>query len=269
MHPLGPQDGDTPLHKATLYTSMDVAALLVQAGADLAQANKINGASGGCTPLLVALDQGMPDFAALYVNHGANVNAVDAGKDSVLHKAARSGLSDILVVMIKKGAVPDINKDGEKPSDVASGLTTVAKDVLKQAEAKEEQRKAAIAAEAALAAADAAAAAAGGKAGKRGGSGHGGSGHGRWGKGKDGGGAGGGDLDDIGEMVKRAGKTDSSNSNNSRGAQRKWSVNSPAEQQQQQKQRERHVAREQQQQQQRAAAAAAAGDGKKGCCVLM
>ena len=76
-----PKGGFTALHFAAQYGAGDAAGLLAEAGGSLEATEP-----DGVTPLMMAIINGHYDVAAILVNKGANVNAVDrSGRGALFH----------------------------------------------------------------------------------------------------------------------------------------------------------------------------------------
>ena len=97
-------DGMTGLHWAALNANVEIARLLVGAGADLEAATRI----GAHTPLHVAGREGSGEIVAVLAEAGANVAAVTETGATPLHFAAASG--DVLAVtaLLNHGAPVDV-----------------------------------------------------------------------------------------------------------------------------------------------------------------
>jgi len=76
-HPLNPQDnnGWTPLHEASNHGHLDVAAALLESGADIN--NRGGPGCNGMTPLMDAASNGHIEMMTLLIQHRANVIAKD------------------------------------------------------------------------------------------------------------------------------------------------------------------------------------------------
>lgn len=108
-------DGWTALHLN--FNHLDVARLLIEAGADLNlnSRNKLN-----ATPLQGAAVNNWLELARLYLAHGANVNSRNEGGTSPLHEAAGNGFLEFVKLLIENGA--DINQkddNGKTPLAIA------------------------------------------------------------------------------------------------------------------------------------------------------
>lgn len=114
---------DTPLHAAAENGHNEVAELLItKYKADI---NAIN--NQGESPLNLALWNEKRATAILFIKKGANVNFTSKGflpsqgNWTPLHYAAEKGYADIVELLLKKGANPNIktNKDGKTPLSIA------------------------------------------------------------------------------------------------------------------------------------------------------
>ena len=103
IDPDAPQaDGSTPLHWAVHRDQVDIAALLIAAGANVTAANRY-----GVQPLSLACTNGNPATAALLLDAGADPNAALAEGETALMTAARTGEADVVDLLLSRGA--DIN----------------------------------------------------------------------------------------------------------------------------------------------------------------
>lgn len=127
--------GATPLYRATRATDLLTIKSLVDRGANPAQP-----ARDGSTPLMVAAGFGQRaaadddeftdlgpradplDAIKLFVEKGADVNAVNNTGNSALHYAAQNGNERIVEYLMGKGANTDVkNKQGRTPGELAKG----------------------------------------------------------------------------------------------------------------------------------------------------
>ena len=130
--------GATPLYRATRATDLQTVQALVAKGADPTRA-----ARDGSTPLMVAAGFGQRaaaaddeftdagpradplDLVKLFVENGADVNAVNNTGSSALHYAAQQGNEKMVEYLMAKGAKSDIkNKQGRTPAELARGRAT-------------------------------------------------------------------------------------------------------------------------------------------------
>ena len=94
------EDNETPLHYAAWRSQLPVGRLLVARGAGLEARNR-----WGRTPLLiVARETGNADMARLLIDAGAQVNARDRGGESSLDLAAWRGFTDLVDLLLDSGA---------------------------------------------------------------------------------------------------------------------------------------------------------------------
>ena len=96
-------DGWTPLHLAAFFGRLDVAAALVDAGADL---DAVSRNSMRNTPLHASTAGRHGDIALLLIDRGADVNRPDAGRHTPLHIASENGLADVVRALLNRGADP-------------------------------------------------------------------------------------------------------------------------------------------------------------------
>jgi ankyrin repeat protein len=96
-------DGATALHWAAQWQALDLARILLQAGADPGAANRV-----GATPLLLAAINGDAELLALLLDHGATVDASLTGTgDTALMLAARTGVPAAVALLLQRGAEVD------------------------------------------------------------------------------------------------------------------------------------------------------------------
>ena len=78
----------------------------------------------GCTPLLIAAQYGHPDLAAFLIQRGANPNNVDSSRDSALHWAAYKGSVEVCGMLLHLQGVEDqldsVDAFGQTPLHLAS-----------------------------------------------------------------------------------------------------------------------------------------------------
>jgi ankyrin repeat protein len=109
--------GWTPLHYAAFADNASAAALLIGAGAevDARAKNKFDN-----TPLQVAMLAAATETAKVLLDHGADVNAVQAEGVTALHEAASAGDLPSIRVLLAAGADPrSAMPDGKTPVDLA------------------------------------------------------------------------------------------------------------------------------------------------------
>jgi uncharacterized protein len=95
-------DGATALHYAVRRDDLELARLLLSAGADGNAATR-----EGITPLALAATNGSSRLTEVLLEAGANPNAVLPEGETILMTAARTGRADVLELLLKHGA--DIN----------------------------------------------------------------------------------------------------------------------------------------------------------------
>jgi ankyrin repeat protein len=129
--------GATPLYRAVKATDLDAIRLLMEYGADPSVATK-----DGSTPLMVAAGLGARrgaseddviekavradpvDAAKIFVDAGADVNAVNQTGNAAMHYAALTGASRMVEFLASRGARFDVkNKQGKTPLDLARGAS--------------------------------------------------------------------------------------------------------------------------------------------------
>ena len=106
-------DGMTALHWAAENGQLELADVLVFAGANLEAATRL----GGFTPLMVAGRAGHAGIARLLADAGANLEATTETGETALHYAAWSGNSEIAMALTEKGAEVDAKEsaNGQTP----------------------------------------------------------------------------------------------------------------------------------------------------------
>jgi len=108
-------NGNTPLHIASLIGNAEVARILVVAGADINVKNKI-----GVAPIHLA-SESSPELVKFLLNNQADINLKDDEGDTPLHWAYKSGNTEIVSQLISLGADQEIkNKQGLKPIECES-----------------------------------------------------------------------------------------------------------------------------------------------------
>ncbi|KAF0686779.1 Aste57867_21442 [Aphanomyces stellatus] len=127
--------GQTALHLASQYESVDAAQLLLKSkdNLDIADAKKM-------TPLMVASGKGNVDILQLLINKGHKVNASDDNGNTALHWAVmREAALDVVSLLISSGAKPTTNNAGNTPlhahalhADVKAWPTDVAQVLLEK-----------------------------------------------------------------------------------------------------------------------------------------
>jgi ankyrin repeat protein len=109
--------GGTPLHLAAFAGNLDVARVLLDAGAEV---NALADNEFKNTPLQVSALTGQVDVARLLLARGADAKAKQAGGFTALHEAALSGNRKLLALLLDAGADPKVAaEDGRTPIDMA------------------------------------------------------------------------------------------------------------------------------------------------------
>ena len=117
--------GTPALHWAVRVDDVDMAKLLIGAGADAKLANRY-----GLTPLAIAAGSGNAAMVRLLLDAGADVNAVDPAGETMLMIAARVGVFEAVKVLIERGAVPDA-KDAAQQTALMVAVRENHPDVVK------------------------------------------------------------------------------------------------------------------------------------------
>lgn len=111
-------DGFTALHLAAFFSGdADIARALVAAGAPVSQAadNDMR-----VTPLNSAAAADAREVAAVLLDAGADPDAAQAGGYMPLHSAAANGDTALVELLVARGADPErANDDGRTPADFA------------------------------------------------------------------------------------------------------------------------------------------------------
>jgi uncharacterized protein len=105
-------DGTTALHWAARHDDLEIASLLIRAGANVKAANRF-----GITPLALACTNGNAPIIEALLKAGDDANAiVSVAGDTALMLAARTGKTGAITALLNHGA--DVNKtnaDGQTP----------------------------------------------------------------------------------------------------------------------------------------------------------
>jgi len=101
-------DGMTALHWATYKDDLQMAQMLLYAGAKTGAGLRLN----AMTPLFFASQNGSPRMVDLLLKSGADVNASIRTGATPLMFAARSGNSEVVKLMLDKGADPNARETG-------------------------------------------------------------------------------------------------------------------------------------------------------------
>ena len=94
----------TALHMAAARGSVDIARLLIDAGADVEAETGMG--QGKAHPLHLAAEFDRAAVAALLLEHGAKVDVRDSRSNTALLIAAKSGYADVVEVLLRAGADP-------------------------------------------------------------------------------------------------------------------------------------------------------------------
>ncbi|HLQ76318.1 MAG TPA: ankyrin repeat domain-containing protein [Terriglobia bacterium] len=95
-------DGTRPLHWAVRADELEIADLLLKAGADATAQNRL-----GLTALNLAATNGNGAMIRKLLDHGANANEVEKTGETVLMAATRSGSSDAVRAILERGVNPN------------------------------------------------------------------------------------------------------------------------------------------------------------------
>ncbi len=109
-------DGLTALHWAAGGETVDVAAALLNAGAPVGVRSRQE-----ATPLMQAVQSKSPVHVQVFLDHGADPNAVDHRGFTALHRAAEMGQVDVVKELLAAGARVDVEAEGHTPESLAKG----------------------------------------------------------------------------------------------------------------------------------------------------
>lgn len=100
--------GETPLHQAVATGNVDLVRLMLDSGAKDLFLNSFDDLS--CTPLMIAARERLSLIIELLIQYGADVNSHDEARigDTALAAVVDSGFLDIVQLLLKHGADPDI-----------------------------------------------------------------------------------------------------------------------------------------------------------------
>ena len=93
-------DGTTAMHWAAFRDDLEMAKMLVQAGANVRATTR----EGDITPLFMACKNGSAPMVELLINAGADVNGVKSNGTTPLMEAAASGSAEAVKVLLDHGA---------------------------------------------------------------------------------------------------------------------------------------------------------------------
>ena len=103
-------DGTTPLHWAAYQNNLDLAALLLNAHADINAKTRV----GAETPLFMACQNGSAPMIDLLLKYGANPNGANALGTTPLMIAAASGNPDAVASLLNHGADPNARESAHQ-----------------------------------------------------------------------------------------------------------------------------------------------------------
>jgi hypothetical protein len=120
-------DGWAPLHLAAAFAGPEAVRLLLEHGAHAHQVSHNPQRNQALHAAIALGDSG--EVIELLLEAGADVNATQAGGFTPLHQAAAAGKREIVALLLKSGARPEVRCDqGKLPGDYARerGHTSVA-----------------------------------------------------------------------------------------------------------------------------------------------
>lgn len=114
--------GDTPVHVAALCGRAEVIENTIQYGPDFALRNaKRKNATAAHLGLASAAQAAAENMAFAMVGNGLDPNLADAGGNTILHCAARTGYPRVIRLLLQKGAnTAARNSDGQTALDLAA-----------------------------------------------------------------------------------------------------------------------------------------------------
>jgi ankyrin repeat protein len=101
-------DGATPLHWAAHRDELEIATLLIRAGAQLDAANEL-----GVTPLMLACTNGSTPMVSTLLGAGASPNLARPSGETPLMLAARTGNTEIVTALLERGADANAHETSE------------------------------------------------------------------------------------------------------------------------------------------------------------
>ena len=102
-------DGNSPLHVAVENGNLEIAQILLSAGAKIDSKN-----SQKRTPLMMLDEDATPELVNLLLGYGAKIDAADKKKNTALILASAYAGKDVIQILISAGAnVNAVNKQGE------------------------------------------------------------------------------------------------------------------------------------------------------------
>lgn len=108
-------NGVTPTHIAAQLGEIEILSMLLEAGAD----PDVQTTRSRETPLHMAYSEDVPQIAALLLDAGASLEALDIQRETPLHEAAVYGATTSAELILERGADPTIrDKKGRRPVDV-------------------------------------------------------------------------------------------------------------------------------------------------------
>jgi ankyrin repeat protein len=99
------KDGTRPLHWAVRADELEIADLLLKAGADATAQNRL-----GLTALNLAATNGNGAMIRKLFDHGANANQVEKSGETILMVAARSGNADAVRAILERKVDPNLTE---------------------------------------------------------------------------------------------------------------------------------------------------------------
>jgi uncharacterized protein len=99
------RDGTRPLHWAVRADELEIADLLLKAGADATAQNRL-----GLTALYLAAANGNGVMIRKLLDHGVNANQVEKSGETILMVAARSGSADAVRAILERKVDPNLTE---------------------------------------------------------------------------------------------------------------------------------------------------------------
>ena len=116
--PEGWMAGATALYHASRNGHKDVVRFLLQAGANVNQANK-----NGSTPLNIASENGHTEMVGLLLQAGADANQANKHGETPLNKAIENGRTEMVRFLLQAGADPNLPVGRNCPLQLACNTT--------------------------------------------------------------------------------------------------------------------------------------------------
>ena len=100
----GTNDGQSPLYVAGEKGNIEVARLLIAAGADVNLSSQ-----NGTSALYAAASTGQPEMCRFLLENGASVDQLASGAHSPLYVAAQNGHAEVATILLDSGATVNLS----------------------------------------------------------------------------------------------------------------------------------------------------------------